>query len=660
MNPNEYLNESSLLDMGIIDEDCSISLLNESIFKDEPDIYYKKDKFDNKEINLCFITGLSGSGKSTMGSNMEEDSSDVEHVDLDNVFFQFTKKVKALDISSSMYNSFFNTDKGKKYKELDKKYCITKSGEYGKSIIKDFIDYAIEYADTHKNQRFVIDGTWLFHFIEPEYLKDYAVYIKGTSAVKSMSRRIKRDVIENDDLNVLLKAATSVGTAAKYIYRMKYNSDDVDKYRKYYENKKESIKVFVAKEEYLVYDNIPTDDLFYHGINEVTVQDFGRLIARWTKDLGDRFIRVYDNSFVSDDNFKSISKAFEIMKTTNVYSEYRAAFRILCKQIEAPRNYGITIRKYILEKSKSPDNNRVYVQYSIYYNKVKIPKSFNLYHLSIVPNIKALKPAFRGKGDNPYYYSEPRVYASLYKIPRIFADYSPVTKIYRYRINKKIKYVYVDPLISTILGGCVFIPTFEDISVDEPDNLSKEDFKKYLSYGTDLMLDLTDDLMMEMSCKYGIIPSNMDKSILNEAKEYIPADEAYEKSKKIILKKLKSIVEKYNNDESVWKHVRHDIDEYIKDCKETYGEDDNPDMSGYETSGDPKFKCVRDKNDKPNTLTVHFSDRSDDLDVLLVDYIKYMMRDLRQDKEVNSLIKGWKFSFNSHGVVEISIKKFNQ
>ena len=112
MNPNEYLNESSLLDMGIIDEDCSISLLNESIFKDEPDIYYKKDKFDNKEINLCFITGLSGSGKSTMGSNMEEDSSDVEHVDLDNVFFQFTKKVKALDISSSMYNSFFNTDKG--------------------------------------------------------------------------------------------------------------------------------------------------------------------------------------------------------------------------------------------------------------------------------------------------------------------------------------------------------------------------------------------------------------------------------------------------------------------------------------------------------------------------------------------------------------------
>ena len=37
--------------------------LNESILINEDDIYYNKNKFDSGEINLCFITGLSGSGK---------------------------------------------------------------------------------------------------------------------------------------------------------------------------------------------------------------------------------------------------------------------------------------------------------------------------------------------------------------------------------------------------------------------------------------------------------------------------------------------------------------------------------------------------------------------------------------------------------------------
>lgn len=44
--------------------------LDESLLINEKDIYYNKDKFDSGEINLCFITGLSGSGKSTMSREM--------------------------------------------------------------------------------------------------------------------------------------------------------------------------------------------------------------------------------------------------------------------------------------------------------------------------------------------------------------------------------------------------------------------------------------------------------------------------------------------------------------------------------------------------------------------------------------------------------------
>ena len=56
---------------------------HEGYVMNEEDIYYNKDKFDSGEINLCFITGHSGSGKSTMGNNMQKDN--VEHYDLDDV-----------------------------------------------------------------------------------------------------------------------------------------------------------------------------------------------------------------------------------------------------------------------------------------------------------------------------------------------------------------------------------------------------------------------------------------------------------------------------------------------------------------------------------------------------------------------------------------------
>ena len=61
----------------------SVENINEAILKDEPDIYYNKDKFDSDEINLCFITGFSGSGKSTMAQGME--SKNIEIYELDDV-----------------------------------------------------------------------------------------------------------------------------------------------------------------------------------------------------------------------------------------------------------------------------------------------------------------------------------------------------------------------------------------------------------------------------------------------------------------------------------------------------------------------------------------------------------------------------------------------
>ena len=55
--------------------------LSESYIKNDEDLYYNKDKFDRGEINLCFINGHMGSGKSTMGMDMLNNG--IEWIELD-------------------------------------------------------------------------------------------------------------------------------------------------------------------------------------------------------------------------------------------------------------------------------------------------------------------------------------------------------------------------------------------------------------------------------------------------------------------------------------------------------------------------------------------------------------------------------------------------
>lgn len=86
---------------------------DESVIKNQEDIYYNKEKFDSGEINLCFITGHSGSGKSTMGRDMQQHG--IEHYELDDLMFikdHFT--MANLKEYGGLIYSFFDGP-GKKY-----------------------------------------------------------------------------------------------------------------------------------------------------------------------------------------------------------------------------------------------------------------------------------------------------------------------------------------------------------------------------------------------------------------------------------------------------------------------------------------------------------------------------------------------------------------
>ena len=149
------------------------------------DALYNKDKFESGEINLCFITGLSGSGKSTMARGLN-----AEHYELDDLLVQYNFSDENLKEYGDLISSFFKGP-GKKYRTVTSEDGQT--DKYEEGIVRDFIKYAKSYAASHKNNKFIIEGVELIWFINPSELKDYAVFVKGTSVNTSMHRSAWRD-----------------------------------------------------------------------------------------------------------------------------------------------------------------------------------------------------------------------------------------------------------------------------------------------------------------------------------------------------------------------------------------------------------------------------------------------------------------------------------
>ena len=249
-------------DTNLIQENAS---LLEGFLKSDKDIYYNKDKFDSGEINLCFITGHSGSGKSTMARSMQ--SAKVEHYELDDLNQNYKFTDDNLKEYGDLIYSFFKGP-GKKYRYYsyeDMQNCtnpLDDSGdEFDKCVNRDFVKYAMKYANSHKNTKFVIEGIWLYFFFKPEELKDYAVYIKGTSRVLSAFRAAKRDSKDADTKTKRFMYSIK-GTLSTLINKYSIEGEKlINKYRGYYG------KLEKVNESYIEESRSNKPLYFYHMVD---------------------------------------------------------------------------------------------------------------------------------------------------------------------------------------------------------------------------------------------------------------------------------------------------------------------------------------------------------------------------------------------------------
>lgn len=181
-------------------DDETIKGLNESVIFSSDDLYHNVDKFENGDSNVLLVTGLSGSGKSTIGKQLSNKYK-AEYIELDLLDvasnFVIEKNIDAIKSGEPIMYEFLMKNK----KIFDKLISKNVSDDEMFDIMEKYIKYVLSYARNHKDKKFIIEGIQIFDCDTlSDTLVNYPIVIKGTSSVTSFIRKAKRDKWEMKDI----------------------------------------------------------------------------------------------------------------------------------------------------------------------------------------------------------------------------------------------------------------------------------------------------------------------------------------------------------------------------------------------------------------------------------------------------------------------------
>lgn len=167
------------------------SVLNENIIVPTKDIEHDLDKWKVGKKNILFVTGLSGSGKSTKAAELSEENNAINiEIDLfEHNSILFDPKNVEQGEGNLIMKEYFEKRFGGKKKWKHYYY----SENYGEELAL-FIHYMIEYAKTHADRLFVVEGVQILKLggkIRDEVL-ECPIIIINTTLIKSIMQAIKR------------------------------------------------------------------------------------------------------------------------------------------------------------------------------------------------------------------------------------------------------------------------------------------------------------------------------------------------------------------------------------------------------------------------------------------------------------------------------------
>ena len=166
--------------------------LNENLILPNRDIKLNVDHWGKtKYENILWITGFSGSGKSTLANQMADKNTILLQLDY---FHHFGYSKKPLDIELFIYK------KVPEYKEIAEAIHKKEKEEYdyiGPQLDAIFIDVLVailKYSEkVFGKEKIICEGFQLYNFVPFSFIEGQPLIIKGTSALQSFIRRMKRE-----------------------------------------------------------------------------------------------------------------------------------------------------------------------------------------------------------------------------------------------------------------------------------------------------------------------------------------------------------------------------------------------------------------------------------------------------------------------------------
>ncbi len=142
------------------------------------------EMFESGSSNVLFVTGVSGSGKSTMAREIAKRTDSI-FVELDR--FQFYGNSD----KSSLLDKYYSLNPG--LKQYTKYHWNNCSDEIFHSEFVKFFEWLMNQIKSDKKIKYVVEGIQLYKHIESDVLKSYPIIIINKSLPRVYFQRIKRE-----------------------------------------------------------------------------------------------------------------------------------------------------------------------------------------------------------------------------------------------------------------------------------------------------------------------------------------------------------------------------------------------------------------------------------------------------------------------------------
>lgn len=230
--------------------DALIESVMDANAHEKNDIFHNIDMWENGESNILFVTGLSGSGKSTISKELSN-TYNTEYVELDNLLRAKmnnwdTTKCKMLDDYIKSVGGLDNIFPycNELNKQISWKDIVCEEDKCKKEFIRCF-DFIMNYSKTHRNKKFIVEGIQIFYYADNETIKllsNYPIILKMNGPLKTEYRREKRSIkygIDND--KSFIDIFTHVAGHVKNWIKDKFYIDDYNSLKNFKKTIGESV-----------------------------------------------------------------------------------------------------------------------------------------------------------------------------------------------------------------------------------------------------------------------------------------------------------------------------------------------------------------------------------------------------------------------------------